>query len=116
MRLYLGLNGMIESLHHGCLLIALTGKVLDTVAFHQGQEVLVKNFLPLSVFRRFGWRGFAVVSTCPTAAVIALASFELTGTAQANLENTSITVRMYLIPPICLAIPPYRPGRPATEH
>ena len=41
------LDGPIESLHHGRLLFALTGKVLDTVAFHKGLEVGVKEFLAL---------------------------------------------------------------------
>ena len=65
----------------------------------------LKNSLPLSVCSRWWWRGFAAVSTCPKAAVIALASYEWTGIAQANLENTSITVRRYFIPPFCLEIP-----------
>ena len=65
----------------------------------------LKNFLPFLVFRRLGWRGVADLSTCPKAAVIGLACLELTVTAQANFENTSITVSRYLIPLFCLAIP-----------
>ena len=48
-------------------------------------------------------------------AVIALALLELTGIAQENVENTSITVSRYLIPPFwrwCA----YWPGPPAIEH
>ena len=41
---YPGLDGLIESLYHGRLLVALTDKVLDTVAFHQGLEVRVEEF------------------------------------------------------------------------
>ena len=45
-----------------------------------------------------------VVKTCAKAAVIALSSLEWIATANANIENTSIRVRWYLIPPYCLAI------------
>ena len=44
---YPGLDSPIKSLHHGRLLFALTGKVLDTVAFHQGLEVRVEELLVL---------------------------------------------------------------------
>ena len=44
---YSGLDGPIESLHHGSFLFALTGKVLDTVTFHQGLEVRVEEFFSL---------------------------------------------------------------------
>ena len=40
--LYHSLNGPIESLHHGRRSFALTGKVLDIVAFHQSLEVRVE--------------------------------------------------------------------------
>ena len=80
-------DGLMESFHHGRLLFALTVKVLDTVAFHQRLEVRVEEFLDLVGHSRLGWRGFAVVSICPKAGVIALASLEWTGTALANLEN-----------------------------
>ena len=42
---YPGLDGSIESLYHGRLLLALSGKVLDTVALYQGLEVRVKELL-----------------------------------------------------------------------
>ena len=38
---YPGFDGPIKSLHHGRLLFALTGKVLDTVSFHQNLKLLV---------------------------------------------------------------------------
>ena len=41
---YPGHNGPIESFHHGRVFIALTGKVLDTVAFHQSLEIRVEEF------------------------------------------------------------------------
>ena len=44
---YPGFYVPIESLHHGRRLFALTGKVLDTVAFHQGLKVRVEEFLTL---------------------------------------------------------------------
>ena len=44
---YPGLDGSIKSLYHGRLLFAFTGKVLDAVAFHQGLEVRVEEFLAL---------------------------------------------------------------------
>ena len=44
---YPGLDGLIKSLHHGRLLFAFTGKMLDTMAFHQGLEVRVEEFLTL---------------------------------------------------------------------
>ena len=40
-----GLDGSVESLYHGRLLLALTGKVLDTVALHQGLEIQVEELL-----------------------------------------------------------------------
>ena len=42
---YSGLDGSVESLYHGRLLFALTGKVLNTVALHQGMEVRVEVLL-----------------------------------------------------------------------
>ena len=42
---YPGLDGLIESLYHGRLLFAFTGKVLNTVAFNQGLTVRVEEFL-----------------------------------------------------------------------
>ena len=42
-----GREGPIESLNHGRLLFAVTGKMLDPVEFHQGLEVRVKEFLAL---------------------------------------------------------------------
>ena len=36
---YPGLDGLVESLYHGRLLLALTRKVLNTVALNQGLEV-----------------------------------------------------------------------------
>ena len=74
------------------------------------------NYLPLSICRRRGWRRCATVSNCMNAAVIPLAFLEWTGIAQANSENTSITVRRYLIQPFYLAIPAYRLGPPAIKH
>ena len=44
---YPGLDSPIKSLHHGRILFALTGKVLDTDAFHQGLEVRVEELLAL---------------------------------------------------------------------
>ena len=44
---YLGLDVPIESLHHGHLLFALTGKALNTLAFHQGLKGRVEEFLAL---------------------------------------------------------------------
>ena len=44
---YPGFDGAVKSLHHGCLLLAFTGKVLDTVALHQGLKVRVKKLLAL---------------------------------------------------------------------
>ena len=44
---YPNLNGLIESLHYCRLLFALTGKVLDTKAFHQGLEVRVGELFAL---------------------------------------------------------------------
>ena len=64
----------------------------------------LKNFLSLSVCKRRVWREFALVSTFPNAAVIALASLEWTGNVQENLENLSITVSNYLIQLLSLAI------------
>ena len=43
--LYPGLDGSDKSLYHGRLLLVLTGKVLDTVAFHQGLEVQIEKLL-----------------------------------------------------------------------
>ena len=42
---YPGLDGSVESLYHGRLLLALTGKVLDIVALYQGMEVRVDELL-----------------------------------------------------------------------
>ena len=42
---YLNFDNSIESLHHGSPLIALTGQVLDSVAFHLRLEVRVEEFL-----------------------------------------------------------------------
>ena len=36
---YPALDGSVESLFRNCRLLALTGKVLDTVALHQGLKV-----------------------------------------------------------------------------
>ena len=44
---YFGLNGSVESLYHGRLLLDLTGKVLETVAFHQSLEVRVEELVAL---------------------------------------------------------------------
>ena len=44
---YPGLDGAVKSLHHGRLLLDLTGKVLNTVALHQGLKVRVKEHLAL---------------------------------------------------------------------
>ena len=44
---YLGFAGAVKSLHHGCLLLDFTGKVLDTVALHQCLKVRVKELLAL---------------------------------------------------------------------
>ena len=44
---YPGFDSPIESLRHGRLLFALTGKLLNTVAFHQGLEFRVEEFLAL---------------------------------------------------------------------
>ena len=42
---YPGLDNLVESLYYGRLLLALTGLVLDTVAFHQGLEFRVEELL-----------------------------------------------------------------------
>ena len=42
---YPNLDGPIESLQNGRLLFPLTSKGLDTLAFHQGLEVRVEEFL-----------------------------------------------------------------------
>ena len=42
------LDCAVESLHHGYILLALIGKVLDAVAVHQGMDVLVRQ-----LFTRF---------------------------------------------------------------
>ena len=42
---YPGLDGSVKSLYNGRLLLALTGKVMDTVALHQGLEVRVEELL-----------------------------------------------------------------------
>ena len=44
---YPGLDIPIKSLHQGRLLLAFTGKVLNTVAFHQSLKVRVEEFLAL---------------------------------------------------------------------
>ena len=44
---YSGLDGAIKLLQNGRLLLAFTGKVLDTVAIHQGLKVRVKELLAL---------------------------------------------------------------------
>ena len=44
---YPGLDCLIESLHHGRLLFALIGKVLDTVAFHQYLKFRVEELFDL---------------------------------------------------------------------
>ena len=44
---YLAFDNPIESLSQGRLLFALTGKVLDTNAFHQGLEVRVDEYIAL---------------------------------------------------------------------
>ena len=44
---YASLDGAVEPLHHGRLLLALTGKVLDTIALHQGLEVRVEELFPV---------------------------------------------------------------------
>ena len=79
-------------------------------------KFVLKIFFLLSVCRRLELRAFALVNTCPKAVVIAVAFLEWTGTAQANLENTSITVRKYLIPRFAWRYTAYRPGPPAIEH
>lgn len=45
--LYLRLDYMIKSPFHGRLLFTITIKVLDTVAFNQGLEIRVEEFLAL---------------------------------------------------------------------
>ena len=42
---YPGHYGGVKSLHHGRLLLALTGKVLNTVLLHQGLKIRVKELL-----------------------------------------------------------------------
>ena len=42
---YSRLDGAVKSLDHGRLLLAFTGKMLDTVAFHQCLEVRVEELL-----------------------------------------------------------------------
>ena len=44
---YSGCDSAVKSLHHGRLLLAFTGKVLDTVAFHQSLKLRVKDLLTL---------------------------------------------------------------------
>ena len=44
---YFGLESPIKSRYYGHLLFAFTGKVLNTVAFNQGLEVRVDEFLAL---------------------------------------------------------------------
>ena len=44
---YPGFDGAVESLYHGRFLLAFSGKVLNTVAFHQGLEVRVEEFFAL---------------------------------------------------------------------
>ena len=45
--LYAGLDVAGKSLHHGRLFLALTGKVLNTVALYQGLKVRVKELIAL---------------------------------------------------------------------
>ena len=48
---YFGLDGSIESLYHGRLLLAFTSKVLNTVALHQGLDVrVIKRFAPVGLY------------------------------------------------------------------
>ena len=42
---YSGLDGSVKSRYHGCLLLAFTGKVLDTVALYKGLDVRVEELL-----------------------------------------------------------------------
>ena len=44
---YPGLDSAIKLLHHGRLLFAFTGKVLNTVVLHKGLEVRVEELLAL---------------------------------------------------------------------
>ena len=44
---YPNLDSLIKSLHHCRIVFALTGKVLNTVAFHQGLEVRVEELFAL---------------------------------------------------------------------
>ena len=44
---YSGLDGAVKFLHHSRLLIAYTGKVLDTVTLNQNLKVRVKEFFAL---------------------------------------------------------------------
>ena len=44
---YPGLDNAVESLYHGRLLLALTSKVLDTMALHKGIDILVEKLLAL---------------------------------------------------------------------
>ena len=44
---YPNFNGAVKSLHHGRLLLAFTGKVLDTVELHQSLKVRVTELLSL---------------------------------------------------------------------
>ena len=45
--LYPGLDCAIEALQDGRLLLAYTGKVLDTAVLHKGQKFRVENLLAL---------------------------------------------------------------------
>ena len=44
---YPGFDGAVESLYHGRLLLAFTGKVLNTMALHKGLEIRVEELLAL---------------------------------------------------------------------
>ena len=44
---YPGLDGEVKLLYHSCLFFALTDKMLNTVALHQGVEIRVEEFLAL---------------------------------------------------------------------
>ena len=44
---YPGLDTAVESLYHGHILLALTGKVLNTMALHQGLKIRIDELLAI---------------------------------------------------------------------
>ena len=75
---YHGFDGAVKSLFHGCLLLAFTGKMLDTVTYYQGLKFRVNELIAL-VGLKAPWMAWVRGGkTCLRAAVIALAFLEFT--------------------------------------